>query len=445
MKTTQTKFYLTLIALFTFAFQVNAECNISTPTDQYDNPGTSFSFNVNFHPQGGNLRRASIESETGFNINTYNVHIEGVDEINGNSTTAWMPQVLGADNFHIPGGNHDMTVNGYVPSNTGCGLVATFKVKIQKRDFGIWWNECDQIFKVYTNSNGDITIVGPSSTCGLVAQNFSVQGDNANEYIWTSSNPTFTLNGSNDWPITTDNTNVVIKPTILGSSSNISVAATGFDICGVANASHTLQSINASVTLSGAPFTCNATGNPITVQASELSGAIYTWAYKNVNSTNWSPPFSTSSNTFTIPGPNVASTYNVKCGVSYNGCNSKSNVLEIKWCVNTHPQIPRACCIKQVPDEKKKSIRRSESSRNLGTPLEMDAYPNPTSGKLTLSSNTEMLSLTISNAQGKVVQEMKNNLSYVTQVNLKELPTGLYIITVRSASETNMIKIIKSD
>jgi len=445
MQKTQTKIYLTLITMFAFIFQVNAECNMSTPIDQHENPGSSFSFSINFHPQGGNLRRASIESETGFNINTYNVHIEGVDEINGEATTAWMPQVLGAESFHISGGDHDMTVNGFIPSGTGCGLVATFKVKIQKRDAWIWWNECDQIFEVHTNSQGDIIIVGPAKTCGLTAQNLTVQGDDANNYVWTSSNSSFTLNGSNDWPITTTSPNVVIKPTVYGSSTNISVAATGFDICGTANASHSIYAVNAGVTLSGAPYTCNATGNPIAVQATELEGAIYYWSYKNINATSWSLPVATTSNTFTVPAQNSAATFKVKCGVNYDGCNSKSNVLNIRWCVNNNPKIPRACCITQVPTDKKKSIRRSEATRNLGTPLELDIYPNPTSGKLTLSSNSVIQAITVLDVRGQVVDVLSSNTDFVTYLDLVQVPAGIYIIRVSSGSEVKTIKVIKTE
>ena len=446
MKPTQTKFYITFILLFALVLQVNAECNTSTPVEPHINPGGDFEIAVNFHTAGGNLRRMIIENES-YYINTLNGTLTNVDEIEGNTNNNFplATHVLYADDYHLGGGDHDLVFSGNVLSSVPCGVVIFFRIKFQKRDFGIWWTECSRTFYININSQGNVNIQANDETCGLSPLTFNVTGSSASEYVWTSSNPTFTLNGSNDWPITTENANVTIAPTLPGSSTTISVAATGSSICGVANASHTIQSIDASITLSGAPFTCNATGNPITVQATDLDGAIYTWSYRNINSTNWSPAISTSSNLFTVPGPNTAETYLVKCGVSYEGCNSKSNLLEIKWCVNTHPQIPRMCCIKQVPDEKKKSIRRSEETRDMGQPIAVDVYPNPTSGKLKVSSSTQIDQIIITDMQGKQLNVLQLDRSYTAELNLAQFPTGMYVIKVKTVNEEKTIKVIKTE
>lgn len=446
MKPTQTKFYISFILLFAFVLQVNAECNTSTPVEPHKNPGQSFTIAVNFHTAGGNLRRMNLVDESSF-INGLDATLTNVDEIEGedNPLFPYATNVLYANNYHLGGGDHDLVLSGSVSSSSSCGATLSFKINFQKRDLFVWWTECSRTFYVHVNSQGNVQIVSEDQTCGLTPLTFNVTGSSASEYVWTSSNPSFTLNGSSDWPITTTSANVEIAPTIPGSAATISVAATGSDICGVANASHSIQSIDASIVLSGAPFTCNTTGNPITVQATDLEGAIYTWSYRNINSTNWSPSISTSSNLFTVPGPNTAETYLVKCGVSYNGCNSKSNVLEIKWCVNTHPQIPRMCCIKHVPTEKKKSIRRSEESRDMGQPIAVDVYPNPTNGKLKISSSTQIDQIVITDMQGKQLNVLQLNRRYMAELNLAQFPTGMYVIKVKTLNEEKTIKVIKTE
>ncbi len=445
MKPTQTKFYITFILLFALVLQVNAECNTSTPVEPNINPGGNFEIAVNFHTAGGNLRRMIIENES-YYINTLNGSLTNVDEIEGNTNNNFplATHVLYADDYHLGGGDHDLVFSGNTLSSVPCGVVIFFRIKFQKKDI-FWWTECSRTFYININSEGNVDIQAGDETCGLAPLTFNVSGSSASEYVWTSSNPSFTLNGSSDWPITTDNANVVIAPTNLGSSTNISVAATGSSICGVANASHSIQSIDASITLSGVPFTCNATGNPITVQATPLDGAIYTWSYRNVISNNWSPPISSMSNLFTVPGSNVAATYVVKCGVSYNGCNSKSNLLEIKWCVNTNPNIPRACCIKHVPTEKKKSIRRSEENRDMGQAIEVDVYPNPTSGKLTISSNTAIQRILIVDYQGKEMVQVQLDSKYSTELNLANFPAGMYMVRVITMHDSKTIKMVKTE
>lgn len=446
MKPTQTKFYITFILLFALVLQVNAECNTSTPVEPNINPGSSFEINVNFHTEGGNLRRMIIENES-YYINTLNGSLTNVAEIEGNTNNnfPWATSVLYADDYHLGGGDHDLSFTGSTLSSVPCGVVIFFRIKFQKRDFGVWWTECSRTFYININSQGNVELQAGDETCGLAPLTFNVTGSSASQYVWTSSNPSFILNGSSDWPITTDNANVLIAPTIPGSFTNISVAATGSGICGVANASHSIQSIDASITLSGAPYTCNSTGNPITVQATPLDGAVYTWAYRNINSTSWSPAFSTTSNTFMVLGQSTASVFVVKCGVSYQGCTSKSNLLEIKWCVNTHPQIPRMCCIKHVPTEKKKSIRRSEETRDMGQAIEVDVFPNPTNGRLNISSNTQIQRILIVDYQGKEMVQVKLDSKYSTELNLANIPAGMYMVRIFTLHDSKTIKMVKTE
>lgn len=428
-----------LVIIILTKADLRAECNISTPIDQHRNPGSSFSFSVNFHPQGGNLRRASIVSETGFNINTYNVHIEGVGEINGNSTSAWMPQVLGAESFHISGGNHDMTVNGFIPNGTGCGLVATFKVKIEKRDAWIWWNECDQIFHVYTNSDGTITVAGPQQTCGILEAGLTINGTSATQYVWTSTNPSFTLNGSSNWPITTSSTDATLQATIPGSSTTLQVAATGPSICGTAISTFDFQSIHYPLELSGAPHTCNPTGSSITVQGTYYANAIYTWRYKQEGTTNWSSPVSTTSNQYAIASPSEAGNYLVKCAIALNGCSSRSdNVLDIRWCENNHPTIARACCIKQVPTEKNKAMSRVAIAPTL------KAKPVPSSNVVSIEGSGKIGKVLVLNHMGLTVLALDAGETSQFKIDISQLKNGIYFVKAMIEGKITTVKIVKS-
>lgn len=426
------------IMLFQSENHLAAECSTSTPSTPVVNPGNTATINVNFHTAGGNLRRIIIEDESP-GLGALNASILGVDEINGNDVNSSVYQnVLYANNFHLSGGDHPLQVTAFVPSSAACGSTFTFKFKFQKKDLWVWWTECVRTFTVQTNSNGSIAIVGPTSTCGLLEAGLTVQGTSGSEYVWNSTDASFTLNGSNAWPITTDNTNVVLKATIPGSATSLSVQASGDDICGVVTDQFQFNSIHIPLEISGSPFTCQSIGNSITVEATEYDGGIYTWSYRLIGNTTWSSPLTSTSRFFTMSSPAVEATYEVKCNVQALGCYSKANIIKVNWCQNNDPWIARACCIKQFPDEKK-----DLESKNGPIQHTLKLSPNPASDAIQLNASGAISKIQIINHAGQIIKNEATTLQKFQSLDISNLRTGIYILRAQIGEQWVSLKLVK--
>jgi len=78
-------------------------------------------------------------------------------------------------------------------------------------------------------------------------------------------------------------------------------------------------------------------------------------------------------------------------------------------------------------------------AQNLNT---FKVYPNPTKTDITISSNELINEVEIINSVGQKVISNKPNLQTAT-LNLEELPSGLYILIIKSSKSNSTIKLIK--
>lgn len=70
------------------------------------------------------------------------------------------------------------------------------------------------------------------------------------------------------------------------------------------------------------------------------------------------------------------------------------------------------------------------------------AYPNPTSGKVTFSAQEVITNITVMDASGRIVLDIKNDTSSTT-VNLDQYPTGYYMVNIKTQAGSINKKIIK--
>ena len=183
---------LILLSVFTLNIRtIKAECSASTPTTAYTNPGGSFNIEVVYNTSSTDTRRITVDWTSGFSISLNSVLLEDVDELNGNSNSTYLTDVLFASSFHINQGDHAFIVQGVVPFGTPCGQSGSFKVKFERKVIGGWVDECERSFTVATNSTGSISITGPATLCKLATGQYSLSGSVGNMYVFNSSNPTF--------------------------------------------------------------------------------------------------------------------------------------------------------------------------------------------------------------------------------------------------------------
>jgi PKD repeat protein len=75
-------------------------------------------------------------------------------------------------------------------------------------------------------------------------------------------------------------------------------------------------------------------------------------------------------------------------------------------------------------------------------PGDINLYPNPVKNKLFISSNNNIQSVNIINISGQVVKKQECNAKQI-EINIIDLPDGIYIICLQTGCEITMYKIIK--
>ena len=105
-----------------------------------------------------------------------------------------------------------------------------------------------------------------------------------------------------------------------------------------------------------------------------------------------------------------------------------------------------------------KTIRTSQGGQGIdnleiqNSKFEINIFPNPTTGILHIqpttntlaqSSNQTISSLTLHNAMGQPVKTFNSQFSTFNSLDLRELPAGIYYLTVKSGEATTRHKIMK--
>lgn len=435
-------YLLAFVALFSYStiqcFDVMSECSISSPSVASGNPGTSPSIYVTFYAQGQNKRKVEIINQTGnMTLDFIECSMSDLIETNGNvlnpSPYPSPLEVTGLNDFVVGAGNHTFIVTGNIPNNAQCGQTATFTVRIKKKDGFVWWNECDQTFTINVNQAGVLYVNGPSTTCNLQPQNYLLTGVTASSYTWNSTNTSFKLNGSSNWPITTTTNNVSIAPTVSGSSSTISVSATSPSFCGTASSSINIQSINTAVTLSGNPSTCNETGGGISVQATNIPGATYNWWRKPMGTSNWGSAIGSMGNSLSLAGQNQPSTYNIRCQATVSGCKGTFSYIDVNWCTPNPPgQV--SCCY----NPGKREIGLSPEAEDFDLKL----TPNPASKFVTINTSKQFNLIAVYDVTGKKVKSINYDYNNEVILNVENLKAGIYTVEVFGEGFTQHAKII---
>lgn len=89
------------------------------------------------------------------------------------------------------------------------------------------------------------------------------------------------------------------------------------------------------------------------------------------------------------------------------------------------------------------TVSNNASLAEYESNLITSAYPNPTSGVLTiLTSSNEVYILSILDLNGKVLYT-KNSLEKAIELNLEQLNAGLYILEIKSQTSKELLRIIK--
>lgn len=88
------------------------------------------------------------------------------------------------------------------------------------------------------------------------------------------------------------------------------------------------------------------------------------------------------------------------------------------------------------------TICDSTASLNENTLSTINVYPNPTSGIINLANANDLNieKLTVIDVTGTILLEQKNNTS---QIDVQQLPTGMYILEITSSKTKQHIKFIK--
>lgn len=71
---------------------------------------------------------------------------------------------------------------------------------------------------------------------------------------------------------------------------------------------------------------------------------------------------------------------------------------------------------------------------------EANVYPNPTSGNIHITTDIKNYKVTLTDLMGKHVNDYSNS---ATTINLSTLPTGVYLLTLSSDSQTTTQRIVK--
>ena len=77
--------------------------------------------------------------------------------------------------------------------------------------------------------------------------------------------------------------------------------------------------------------------------------------------------------------------------------------------------------------------------------LEFIAYPNPVKDILNIkwTNESNYTTIRVYNVQGILVRTVKVNLSTNTQLNIQNMPSGMYILEVQQKTTVNRVSIIK--
>ena len=72
-------------------------------------------------------------------------------------------------------------------------------------------------------------------------------------------------------------------------------------------------------------------------------------------------------------------------------------------------------------------------------------YPNPSNGNLTIKTNLpiEKASITVSDLNGRIVHQLNADVLENQSLDLSELQSGMYILTIKNESYNYSQKIIK--
>ena len=94
------------------------------------------------------------------------------------------------------------------------------------------------------------------------------------------------------------------------------------------------------------------------------------------------------------------------------------------------------------------NINVSEETLSLGDISynnEIIVYPNPASEKINIKLKNDQLSynnISIINSLGQVVKTQKSNSETDVNIDVKDLPSGLYLLNINSDSSTSVKKLI---
>jgi hypothetical protein len=105
--------------------------------------------------------------------------------------------------------------------------------------------------------------------------------------------------------------------------------------------------------------------------------------------------------------------------------------------------------LRQIDFDGKTTDSKSITINANTTELSAVAYPNPFNNSLSLTiaaNKTEKGKVTVLNVVGKVVSEMEVNLvngANITELQLANLPAGVYTVRVNQTNEVATLKVVK--
>lgn len=260
-----------------------------------------------------------------------------------------------------------------------------------------------------------------------ISQQPFISNSNAN-HICINDSALLTINPSNGFYYQWSNSNIPIQ----GATNNIySTKSTGIYSCFVTGSFCSAVSNNCYVTavnnpsnniISSGPTTF-CTPNTVTLQSSYLSGTTYQWLKNGV----------------TMAG-STSSSYLVS-----NEGNYQVIATDIYGCDSTSaPVFVNVPCATPTHD----GGNTYSTNRALSTGS-VNLYPNPTSQKLFLESNStqnETLHLKIMDVLGKEIisKQLSNNAGYnMHELNLEKLKPAVYFLEVKNNDSKNVFKIVK--
>lgn len=256
------------------------------------------------------------------------------------------------------------------------------------------------------------TVTGTNTLTGCTAQETITLTVNpsplvyifpSSPYVCSGSSATLTALGAMNyvWSNSTQGANIVVTP---GSATTYSVIGTNIYGCnGVASQMiGVLPLPNIGVNSSRPDEICQ--GETVTLIGT--GGINYTWA----------------SNSGMIAGteanvsPNVTTIYTVT-GVGANGCANKVSYVQ--------------------------NVAECTGIREIGANASLNLYPNPGTGLYTLTfSQGGDRNIRVSDLSGKVVSNVTTSEMNV-EIDIRQLPKGLYFVEVQSVNGTQAIKVIK--